>query len=71
MEKKQFNFLIEEFITKQGISATSFGIKAIGESLFVFKLRKGRECREKTQQRVLDFMARWEAEHGAGAELSR
>lgn len=63
MNKNEFLEKVEFFLIKSGISATSFGILAAGEPNFVFGLRKGREAREKKQNRVLSFIARYELEN--------
>lgn len=63
MKKKQFSEKVEEFLRNTGMSATAFGEKSKGEPNFVFWLRKGRECREETQERVLNFMKNYEKEY--------
>ena len=63
MNKKDFLSVIEDFIKKTGVSATVLGIKAIKDSRLVFMLRDGRECREETQKKVLEFMNSYKGEN--------
>ena len=63
MDKIAFSDKIEKFLKKYQISASKFGVMANKEPNFVFLVRKGRECREETQKRVLAFMAKYESEH--------
>ena len=62
MTKQEFLKYIENFLKKTGMSPTVFGLKAVGDGKFVFRLRGGRECREKTQEKVFKFIAEFEAE---------
>lgn len=62
MTKKDFLETIENFLNIKGMSATTFGILANKEPNLVFTLREGRECREETQARVLDFINSYKAE---------
>ena len=57
MRKKDFLESIEAFLVRNNMSPTTFGIKSTAEPSFVFDLRKGRECREAKQEKVLAFMA--------------
>ena len=57
MTRKDFLNAVEDFLERHTVSPTMFGKMSIGEPNLVFDLRKGRECREKTQERVLDFIA--------------
>ena len=54
----RYDFLkeVETFIKVHSITATAFGKLALGQPMFVFQLRMGRECREATQEKVLNFM---------------
>lgn len=56
MLKNDFLQKVNDFLIQHKISATAFGILAIEDPSFVLKLRRGRECREATQQKILDFM---------------
>ena len=47
---------IEKFLRRNRINATRFGREAIGDPRFVFDLRRGREPRPRTEQRVRDFL---------------
>jgi hypothetical protein len=46
------------------MSETSFGTLALRQPNFVFQLKDGRECREATQEKVLEFMASYELTGG-------
>lgn len=60
MNKKDFLEKVEKFLKDFHMYPTTFGILAKKEPLFVFMLREGRECREETQKKVLDFMKKYE-----------
>lgn len=62
MKKVEFLNFVESFLERTGMSATTFGIKAVKDSRIVFMLREGRECREETQERVLDFINNYQEE---------
>jgi Meiotically Up-regulated Gene 113 (MUG113) protein len=47
---------IEVFLRKTGMSATAFGIQAANDPQLVHELRKGRECRKATRNRVAAFI---------------
>jgi predicted transcriptional regulator len=64
MNKRDFLSEIECFLLETGMSATVFGIKTIKDSRLVFMLREGRECREETQKRVLEFMREYGDNNG-------
>lgn len=66
MRKAEFLEKVEDFLERTKMSPTAFGTKAKAEPNFVFELRKGRECREEVQERVLRFMA--EGDKGNGDE---
>lgn len=52
-EIEKFRIEVERFISDRGISPTQFGKEYAGDPLFVFQLRKGREPRTDTRQRIL------------------
>lgn len=56
MTKIEFLNTVEDFLIKKNMSATTFGILSNKEPNLVFTLREGRECREETQARVLNFI---------------
>ncbi len=65
MNKKDFLETIEKFLNDNpkekktvvtGVSACDLGMMSIGSPNLVYDLRNGRECREETQARVLDFI---------------
>ena len=62
MSKQEFLQHIEDFLIETGLSPTMFGIQAIGDSKFVFSLRKGREVREALRGKVIDFIANYRTE---------
>lgn len=47
---------IERFLAKRKLSATGLGRQALGDTSFVHRLRVGREAREATRSKVLEFM---------------
>ena len=59
MLKDEFRKKVEDFIKATGMSETAFGTLALKQPLFVFQLKEGRECREATQSKVLDFMMQY------------
>jgi hypothetical protein len=52
---------IELFLRRNAMTPTRFGREALNDSRFVFDLRKGRELREKTVNRVAGWLDRREA----------
>lgn len=62
LSNEEFKQKVFDFMKAHQISATTFGILANKEPNFVFLLKSGRECRESTQKRVLDFIRRYEEE---------
>lgn len=48
---------VEAHLTKTGLTATAFGIAALGDPRFVFELREGREPRFGTIDKVRAFIA--------------
>jgi hypothetical protein len=53
------NFLsdIERFLARYDMKSTVFGQRALGDSGFVFDLRRGRSPRLNTAERVVQWMA--------------
>jgi hypothetical protein len=47
---------IEAYLGKTGMSAQAFGRATVNDSGFLTTLRRGREVRRKTRQRVLQFI---------------
>lgn len=69
MKRSEFLATVEDFLQRTNMSPTAFGIKAKAEPNFVFSLREGRECREEVQDRVLRYMANFDAASaGTGGE---
>lgn len=60
-----FQLQVEAFISRHGLSPTTFGLWAMDDSRFVFDLRRGRNCFSKTMRRVQRFMAQYEAKQEA------
>lgn len=67
MNRIEFLQKIEDFLRKTGMSASAFGIKSKAEPNFVFTLRKGRECKEAIQEKVLKFIDKQELERKTDA----
>lgn len=63
-EIDKFKNMVEAFILARDMTPTSFGKKYVGDPLFVFQLREGREPRVKTRKRVLDAI---KSDDGAAA----
>lgn len=61
-EVEKFRTEVETFIARHGMKPTRFGKDFAGDPLFVFQLRKGREPRTDTRQKVLAAMKQ---EHAA------
>lgn len=55
---KQTDFLrkIEFFLKRNKITPTKFSKLAVNDPTFVASLYKGRECLDRTKDKVLDFM---------------
>lgn len=47
---------IETFMANEGISPRQFGIRAMGDSGFVYRLRQGLDIKARTLDRVRAFM---------------
>ena len=56
MSKAAFKKQVEDFLGKTDMNATNFGREAVSDPSFVFNLRKGRECRERTRLKVIAFI---------------
>ena len=57
---------VERCLRRRKITASRFGRMAAGDPKFVFDLRRGREPRPRTTQRILAFIAA-----GAPSEVRR
>lgn len=62
MTKKEFLQIIEDFLSRTAMAPTTFGMRSYGDPNLVFGLRKGRECREETQNKILDFINNYQKE---------
>ncbi len=47
---------IEQFLTKKGVHPTCFGRAALNDPNFVFDLRRGRDYRRSTAERVKKYI---------------
>lgn len=58
LSEAQARFLgrIERFLKQHKLSPTGFGREALGDTSFVHRLRVGREARESTREKVLQWM---------------
>lgn len=59
---------IENFLRLNRMSATQFGRLAAHDPRFVLDLRMGREPRERMEQRIIGFMAGFDAARHAHAK---
>ncbi len=53
---------VERFLKRTGLSATRFGVLAMGDTKFVRTLRAGRQPRESTEDAVRDWMNQYREE---------
>lgn len=61
MISSQFREQVEAFIADHGFKPTEFGRQAVGDPSFVLGLRRGRSPTLATADKVLSFMAEFEA----------
>lgn len=61
-EIEAFKSTVETFIAKKGITPTRFGKEYVGDPMFVFQLREGREPKTKLRARVLTAISREKTE---------
>jgi hypothetical protein len=52
---------IDHYLQASGMAATRFGREALGDPAFVHDLGNGREPRQRTIDRVVEFLERAEA----------
>ena len=62
MKKREFLEIVEKFLIEYHFSPTRFGKKILNTPMFVFRLRKGCEAREETQNKVFAFIEKYESE---------
>lgn len=48
---------VESFLTETGKTATAFGYDALRDPTLVHELRKGRECKRATRERIRQYIA--------------
>lgn len=64
MRKSKFREVLELFLEKTKLPLSVFGKDAVNDPAIVIRVRNGRECREATQERVLDFMRNYAKDKG-------
>ena len=50
--------IVDQYMRRTRISASRFGVEAVGDPQFVFQLRLGRRPRPATVRRVMDYVDR-------------
>lgn len=50
---------IEAFLASSGMAATQFGYQVMGDPGFVHELRRGRECRRRTRNKIVSFIEKY------------
>lgn len=63
MRKEDFLNEVEIFLLQMRVSPTCFGINALKNPSFIRDLRAGRECRESTQKKVIEFMKKYKSDN--------
>lgn len=58
MTHQEFLQDIEQFLDAHGMSASRFGLLALNDRDFVFRMRRGSDVRISTIDRVREFMSR-------------
>jgi hypothetical protein len=48
--------VIEQFLKATGMSASAFGMEALGDPALVYEMRQGREPRRATRARIREFI---------------
>ena len=56
--------VVEKYLRETGIRPARFGRAALGDPSFVFELRRGREPRPRTVQKVLAYLDTHSAPRG-------
>lgn len=49
---------IEDFLRTTGMAATAFGSAALNDPTLVHELRRGRECKRATREKIRRFLER-------------
>lgn len=65
MTEDEFQLVVEGFLVRYGLAPTTFGLWAMGDSRFVFDLRRGRACSLTTVSKVRRFMNEYRIKHEA------
>ncbi len=53
---EEFRNEVESFLERSGMAHTTFGTKAMGDAMFVQRLRKGSDPKISTAERVRKFI---------------
>ena len=67
--EEQFNTRLNAFLGSTGMSPTTLGMRAVGDPNLLRQIERGRSPSLRTADRILAFMAAYEADPG-GARLS-
>lgn len=59
--ENDFQLQVEQFMQRHRLTPSTFGVWAMDDSRFVFDLRNGRSCHDRTKKKVRKFMAKHEA----------
>lgn len=59
MTEEEFQLVVEGFLVRYGLAPTTFGLWAMGDSRFVFDLRRGRVCSLTTVSKIRRFMSEY------------
>ena len=62
--EEQFNTRLNAFLSSTGMSPTTLGMLAVGDPNLVRQIELGRSPSLRTADRILAFMAAWEADPG-------
>jgi predicted transcriptional regulator len=62
-EPIQLALQVEDFLKETGMSASAFGIQAIGQKPLVYRLRAGKDVTTRTASRIVEFMQQYQ-QHG-------
>lgn len=65
MTEEEFQLVVEGFLVRYDLTPTTFGLWAMGDSRFVFDLRRGRSCSLATVGKVRRFMDEYNSKQEA------
>ena len=69
--EEQFNTRLNAFLGSTGMSPTTLGMRAVGDPNLVRQIELGRSPSLRTADRILAFMAAYEADPGGAGALPR